>query len=74
MSRSTKSTLDERIAKAQVEVANMACAQPHIWPEWQRLQTAKDNLKKAEAALPIAQAAWDKLIEHAEPKYKALLE
>jgi hypothetical protein len=69
-----KSTLDERIAQAKIEVANSACANPKIWPEWQRLKAAERALEAAKVELEKAKMGWEKLIADAQPKYKALLD
>jgi hypothetical protein len=72
MNTKMKSTLDERIAEAQVQCAKSAIASPYIWPQWQRLQTAKQKLAAAQKEIAIAQRIWDDLIAPAPPEWKKL--
>lgn len=72
MSKSEKSTLDERIAEASVQCAKSAISSPYLWPQYGRLREAKKSLEKAEKELAAAQKAWDALISPAPPEWKKL--
>jgi hypothetical protein len=50
-----------QIAACHAEVSRWKKAMPHILPEWQRLEAAKQRLAEAQAEHDAAIAAWEKL-------------
>ena len=65
-------TMDERIKEARISMAKTAIGSPYVYPHFNRLKTAKENLEKAKAEFADAKKAWDKLIEPAPPEWKKL--
>lgn len=51
----------DQIAKAKAEVRKMKRTMPHIFPQWQALKHAEDDLAKAKANLKAAKEAWNKV-------------
>ncbi len=62
-------TRDELLAaqrEASVSLARTALANPFIYPEANRLTSARRRLAQAQQELAAAQAAWDRLIAPAK--------
>ena len=53
--------MSNAIANARSHMRELKRVSPYIFPEWQALQNAKDNLKRAKAELERAEAAWEAL-------------
>lgn len=62
------STLRQQVEQAQAEVRKLKKVNPHLFPEYGSLLTARTNLEEARRALEQAQEAWDQLGQ--PPGYK----
>lgn len=53
--------LRQRIAEARREIRRAKVATPHMFPQWQELQQAKQAAREANERLARAKAAWEVL-------------
>jgi len=53
--------LGQSIRSAQLHIRALKRTTPHIFPEWQRLQTAKAEVQRANEQLAHAKKAWQLL-------------
>lgn len=51
----------DMIDRARKNVRKNKQTIPHIYPQWQELQRAKENLLKAKQRLEAAKTAWNSL-------------
>lgn len=55
------SSIDEQIEQARANIRKRKRHFPELFPEWQELEHAKDDVKRARARLAAARKRWKDL-------------
>lgn len=61
MSDHRVSELWEMVAEARRSLRRMKRHSPHLFPQWQELQQAKADVRRAKSRLKSAQIVWEAL-------------